>query len=114
VTVYPYTVKGAPDAYNRGWLRSQERFYGPAGYGAPDDVEMFMLNQQGLSASAVEWLILERGLAAERADGSTDGIAGTQARMQASEARLRVMWRMWRDLMVAPVSEAESSVRAPR
>jgi benzoate/toluate 1,2-dioxygenase alpha subunit len=94
VTVYPYELAGAPDEINRGWLRSQERFYGPAGHGMPDDVEIFALNQQGLDASAVDWLILERGLDNERPteDGNLEGLPS-------GETSQRAFWRRWRRLM---------------
>jgi len=62
VIVYPYELVGVDDELNAGMLRSQERFYGPSGYGMPDDVDIFSQNAQGLRGSALEWLILERGL----------------------------------------------------
>jgi benzoate/toluate 1,2-dioxygenase alpha subunit len=94
VTIYPYEVKGAPDAHNEGWLRSQERFYGPAGYGMPDDVEMFALNQQGLAASSVDWLILERGLDREEVNERGDRSAPV-----GGETPLRALWEEWLKLM---------------
>ncbi|MBL0420296.1 Rieske 2Fe-2S domain-containing protein [Ramlibacter sp. AW1] len=93
VTIYPYELKDAPDAYNEGMLRSQERFYGPAGHGAADDVDIFSRNQQGLLGSAVDWLILERGLDTdELVDGDWRGLP-------ASEAPQRALWRAWARLM---------------
>lgn len=94
VTVYLYDLLGAPDSYNEGMLRSQERFYGPAGYGQADDVEIFSLNQQGLAGTALEWLILERGIETDQRveDGDYHG-------MPASEAPQRALWREWKRLM---------------
>jgi benzoate/toluate 1,2-dioxygenase alpha subunit len=92
VTIYYYNLKGAPSSYNEGWLRSQERFYGPAGYGMPDDVEMFAINQQGLACSDVDWLILERGLRLERNSPE-------ERPKFAHEAGLRSGWRIWREMM---------------
>ena len=94
VTVYPYELKGAPAEFNAGMLRSQERFYGPSGYGQSDDVDIFMRNQQGLAGSAVEWLIIERGLESDEqlANGDVRG-------MSASEAPQRALWREWQRLM---------------
>jgi phenylpropionate dioxygenase-like ring-hydroxylating dioxygenase large terminal subunit len=94
VTVYLYELKDAPDSFNEGMLRSQERFYGPAGYGQSDDVEIFSLNQQGLAGSAVEWLILERGI---ETDVLTD--EGDYRGLPASEAPQRALWREWDHLM---------------
>lgn len=94
VTVYPYELKDAPAELNQGWLRSQERFYGPAGHGMPDDVEIFALNQQGLDATAVEWLILDRGIDNEvlNEDGEYEGLPS-------SETPQRAFWRRWQQLM---------------
>lgn len=96
VTVYPYELKGAPAAYNEGMLRSQERFYGPAGHGQADDVEIFARNQQGLAGSAVEWLILERGM-----DTDVQDAQGNYKGLTTSEAPQRALWRTWDRLMNA-------------
>ncbi|WPB57166.1 aromatic ring-hydroxylating oxygenase subunit alpha [Xylophilus sp. GOD-11R] len=94
VTIYPYELKGAPAGYNEGMLRSQERFYGPAGHGQADDVEIFARNQQGLAGSAVEWLILERGV-----DTDTQDADGNYKGLTTSEAPQRALWREWDRLM---------------
>ena len=91
VRIYLYDLKGAPPAFNEGMLRSQERFYGPAGHGMPDDIEIFAVNQQGMEASALEWLILERGMHKEV---SLDG--GDIEGMPSSETGHRAFWRQWR------------------
>jgi benzoate/toluate 1,2-dioxygenase alpha subunit len=96
VTIYPYELKGAPEGYNEGMLRSQERFYGPAGHGQADDVEIFARNQQGLSGSAVQWLILERGVETDEPIGEGDFRGLTT-----SEAPQRALWREWDKLMTA-------------
>ncbi len=94
VRIYLYDVKGAPDRLNEGWLRSQERFYGPAGHGMADDVEMFAVNQQGLEASAMDWLILDRGIDQEKLldNGDYEG-------MLSSETAQRAFWRRYSKLM---------------
>jgi phenylpropionate dioxygenase-like ring-hydroxylating dioxygenase large terminal subunit len=94
VTIFPYELKGAPAAYNEGMLRSQERFYGPAGHGQADDVEIFARNQQGLAGNAVDWLILERGVETDEADGT-----GNRKGLTTSEAPQRALWREWDRLM---------------
>lgn len=94
VAVYPYELVGVDDELNAGMLRSQERFYGPAGYGMPDDVDIFSQNTEGLRGSAVEWLILERGL------GTDEVVANNDIRgLSASEACQRGLWRRWADIM---------------
>ncbi|VCU69429.1 2-halobenzoate 1,2-dioxygenase large subunit [Pigmentiphaga humi] len=94
VTIYLYDLVDAPKEFNDGWMRSQERFYGPAGHGMADDVDIFARNQQGLAGSAVEWLLLERGLQTDEklANGDTKGLP-------ASEAPQRALWQAWKQLM---------------
>ena len=94
VTVYPYSLEGAPAGFNEGMLRSHERFYGPNGYGAVDDLEVFAANQQGLSAAMCEWLIMERGMDAEKRldSGEIEGLPS-------SETVHRAFWRAWRRMM---------------
>lgn len=94
VTVYPYALEGVADDFNAGMLRSHERFYGPAGYGAADDIEVFAVNQQGLGATLDDWLILERGMGAEQRH-DTGEIEG----LPSSETVHRAFWRRWRELM---------------
>lgn len=96
VTIYPYELVGAPEAFNEGMLHSQERFYGPAGHGAADDMEMFALNHEGLAGNAVDWLIFERGVDTDEvlANGECQG-------KPSSEACQRGFWRQWKQLMSA-------------
>lgn len=96
VTVYPYELKGAPPALNEGMLRSQERFYGPAGHGMPDDVDVFAQNQQGLALSQLDWLILERGLESDTLEEN-----GDYRGFKSSEACQRAFWRRWRTMLTA-------------
>lgn len=71
---------GVDEDLNAGMLRSQERFYGPAGYGMPDDVDIFSQNAEGLCGSAPEWLILERGLPSDiiHEDGDVEGLSTSE------------------------------------
>jgi benzoate/toluate 1,2-dioxygenase subunit alpha len=96
VTIYPYELVSAPEAFNEGMLHSQERFYGPAGHGAADDMEMFALNHEGLAGNAVDWLIFERGVDTDEflANGDCQG-------KPSSEACQRGFWRQWKQLMGA-------------
>lgn len=96
VTIYPYELKGAPEAFNEGMLRSQERFYGPAGYGMADDLDIFARNQQGLAGSQVDWMIMERGIETDELMDS-----GDYRGLPASEAPQRALWREWHRLMSA-------------
>ncbi|MDX3904186.1 MAG: Rieske 2Fe-2S domain-containing protein [Pigmentiphaga sp.] len=94
VLIYPYELEGAPDVFNAGMLRSQERFYGPSGFGMTDDVEIFARVTQGLRADRVQWLVFDRGM-------DTDEITedGDYRGLPSSEAPQRALWREWRRLM---------------
>lgn len=94
VAIYPYELVGAPDSYNEGMLRSQERFYGPSGHGMPDDVDIFARNQQGLAGAVVPWLVLERGI-----DSDELLETGEYRGLSSSEAPQRALWRGWQRLM---------------
>ena len=64
VDIYPYLLDGATDEQNEGRLRSHEEFYGAAGGGGPDDVEMFRRVFTGLNCEGfpgADWLDLSRG-----------------------------------------------------
>lgn len=96
ITTYPFALEGISAGEEAQRLRGFERFFGPAGFGQPDDMEIFGLNQAGLQAKAVEWLVLTRGLNDERigADGERIG-RGT------SETPIRAAFRSWKALMCA-------------
>jgi phenylpropionate dioxygenase-like ring-hydroxylating dioxygenase large terminal subunit len=98
VTQYYVEVSGWPEAANHIRMREEESFYGAAGFGAPDDFEMFMRIQRGLAASdwpgANPWVLFKREVTAERADDSGNRIAHA-----ASEIEQRAMYYAWRDLM---------------
>lgn len=66
---YPTWLDGAPDEMNEARLREHERFFGPASFGATDDLEIFAHVQTGLQGGAAEWLDLSRGLNRERERG---------------------------------------------
>ena len=68
VTMLPTLLEGVPDAMNVARLRAHERFFGPAGFGTPDDVEMFVNCENGVRGRAVEWVRQDRGLHREAAD----------------------------------------------
>ncbi len=102
VSVYPFEIKGAPSEVNEGWLESQERFYGPSGYGMADDLEVFNMSQQGMEGSALEWLIFERALDTEKR-----GDSGEFQSSPMGETPQRAFWRAWKRAM----SPAHSSDR---
>jgi phenylpropionate dioxygenase-like ring-hydroxylating dioxygenase large terminal subunit len=104
VFLYPAFLKGAPHQLNVARLRGHEAFYGPAGGGATDDLEMFERNQIGLSARVDPWLVLRRGTAQERRE--TDGsIVGQMT----DEVTQRGIWRHWRKVMSQGAGEVPAS-----
>ena len=50
VEIYPVLLQNVPKAIDAARLRVHEHFYGPGGFGAPGDLEMFERNQVGLAA----------------------------------------------------------------
>ena len=93
VTMQPYSLVGAPLEWNRERLAGYQRFFGPSGFGSPDDVEIFGINQQGLAAQPVRWLELQRGLPRERAEGASR-IGGAT-----DETPQRGFHRQWQRMM---------------
>ena len=96
VEMHPFLLEGAPEALNAARLKTHERFFGPAGFGAPDDVEMFINVWSGLKARAVDWMIMSRGL--HREERTEDG---EHVGASTDEAPQRAAWRSWHRLMMA-------------
>ncbi|SCW75691.1 Phenylpropionate dioxygenase, large terminal subunit [Sphingobium faniae] len=96
VYLLPVLLKGAPRALNTRRLRAHEAFYGPAGAGAPDDVEIFRRVQHGLRAGGDPWVLLSRGATMEQQGGN--GYAMGQI---TDEIAQRAIWRQWRTMMEA-------------
>jgi phenylpropionate dioxygenase-like ring-hydroxylating dioxygenase large terminal subunit len=103
VFLYPTLLKGVAPAMNIARLRGHEAFFGPAGKGAVDDLEMFERNQVGLSARVDPWLLLSRGVQRERRD-----VDGTLIAQMTDEVTQRGIWRQWKKMML---QGGESSAR---
>jgi phenylpropionate dioxygenase-like ring-hydroxylating dioxygenase large terminal subunit len=96
VELYPFLHDGATDETNAQRLRLHEAFYGPAGGGGPDDVEMFARVGVGLAVESVEWLPFVRGLRREETDGEARWGHVTDEQPQ------RGFYRRWLELMGTP------------
>lgn len=97
----PLTVAGHPDELNQLRLRAHELFYTAAGFGVPDDGEMFRRVSSGLHARE-EWLLLSRGRAREVTQGEiSDGHI-------TDELAQRAEWTRWLELMSANRAKAEA------
>lgn len=97
VELYPYLHDGADDAANEGRLRMHEAFYGPAGGGGPDDVEMFERVGEGMAVEGMPWLQFLRGLRREEIDED-----GTRWGHATDEQPMRGFYRKWLRLMGEP------------
>jgi len=97
VALFPVRLGGVSDQMNEERLRRHEDFYGPAGFGQPDDTEIFERNTDGLQATVNPWIELSRGRHRERidADGSIVGHIS-------DEVTQRGQIREWARLMSAP------------
>jgi len=95
VEVTPMTLDGVPQALNRMRLRAHELFFGPAGFGSPDDLEAFNRTQAGLEAAHSEWIDISRGR--EREQPQADRVVGHVS----DETHQRGIYRQWKTLMAA-------------
>jgi hypothetical protein len=109
VFLYPTFLKDAPHDLNVTRLRGHEAFYGPAGGGATDDLEMFERNQIGLSARIDPWLVLSRGQQQEHPD--TDGAIVGQI---TDEVTQRGIWREWKKIMSQTHDDISTRMDASR
>src|SRR5437870_1381593 len=96
VQLYVYALRGVPDAINDGRIRGHERFYGPAGFGAPDDIEVFTEVQTGVRARGHEWNLFCRGQHRERVEN------GERIGHTTDEAPQRAPYRQWQREMSRP------------
>jgi phenylpropionate dioxygenase-like ring-hydroxylating dioxygenase large terminal subunit len=94
VAIYPTTLKGVSADFNTARLRGHEAFFGPAGLGQPDDVEMFARMQDGIQADLEPWSFIARGMHRERRDRD-----GTVVGQMTDEVTLRGIWSHYLHVM---------------
>ena len=94
VAIYFYDLESVPESYNEFRMSGYQRFFGPAGFGSPDDVEIFSINQTGLQAEEVEWLLLSRGMQREQMDDK-----GVRTGDPTDETPQRAFHRAWKKFM---------------
>lgn len=87
-------LEGVSDDVNRARLRDLQRRLGTTGFISPDDMEMFAANQTGMQASAMEWLILSRGINREKVHPR-----GEREALYSDETPQRAIYREWSRLM---------------
>ncbi len=95
VSVRPLLVQGAPPEVNWLRLRYHELFYGPAGFGQPDDFEMFERVEAGLDDTQDSWIRFERGHGREESLDDGDTSLGNVT----DETPQRGQYRQWAALM---------------
>ena len=97
VVVLPMLRTMADAETNAGILRAHESFYGPAGFGAPDDIDVaFDRVHAGLAATEDDWLVMSRGAHREQ-----PGEGGVLIGHAADEVPQRAFYREWRRRMGA-------------
>jgi phenylpropionate dioxygenase-like ring-hydroxylating dioxygenase large terminal subunit len=95
VLAYPVTLEDVDDDINIKRIRAHEDFYGPASFGAPDDIEMFQRQWEGMRHSpAMQWLCYDRGIDQETSLDGTGRISHVS-----DETAHRGIWRRWSELM---------------
>jgi phenylpropionate dioxygenase-like ring-hydroxylating dioxygenase large terminal subunit len=99
VLLYPMlragTAAQASAPTNTRILRMHEGFYGPAGFGSPDDIEVaFDRVTDGLQATEHDWIIMSRGVHREQ-----PGPNGTLIGCSDDELPQRAFYRQWIRMM---------------
>ena len=87
---YPAMLAGVPPEINEKRLRAYEWFNGVAGFGGPDDTEIFERNQIGLECDNEPWLVLTRGMS-----DAQSGVGGTVVGNVTDEVPQRAQLRRW-------------------
>ena len=72
VRQYHTSMVGLPAEMNLRRVREHEFFYGPGGFGGPDDLATFDRIQQGMEAYTAPWVLFNRGLKSE--ETTPDGL----------------------------------------
>lgn len=98
IIVIPVLWDGVSDEINDFRLRVHESFYGPAGAGSPDDVEIWERVQRGMQAEADPWLNMTRGMHREVVDEQ-----GVITGHISDEVTQRGQARRWKEMMTSNV-----------
>jgi phenylpropionate dioxygenase-like ring-hydroxylating dioxygenase large terminal subunit len=108
ICLYPTLLKGVSDELNAGRLRGHEAFFGAAGMGQPDDVEMFVRMRDGMEVTLDPWLLISRGLHRETRDRD-----GTVVGQMTDELTLRSIWSHYKKIMTQRAPRGTRERRAP-
>ena len=94
VDVHPTRLGGVSDEFAAARLAEHQRFFGPASFGQPDDIEIFVCTQTGAQVDAMPWMELSRGMHREELNE-----LGERVGHSTDEVPQRSMYREWRRLM---------------
>ena len=94
VRTYHTSLVGAPEQMNQRRVREHEFFYGPAGFGGPDDYVVFDRIQQGYDAWESQWVLFNRGYKREQTDEN-----GVRSGGHTQETQQRAPYYEYRQLM---------------
>jgi nitrite reductase/ring-hydroxylating ferredoxin subunit len=90
----------APEEVNTAKLREEEHFYGPSGFGSPDDLECFERMQEGYKVAswdgAYPWAWFNRQLFRQ-----WEGPRGERCNEYSGEGEVFAMYYEWKKLMAA-------------
>ena len=95
---FPALLKGAPDEINTARIWAHQAGFGPAGFLAPDDMEMFERNQTGLRATTDPWIKLTKGLESQRMEEDDFGVPALTSQ-HLDETTQRGVWRHYKSVM---------------
>lgn len=87
-------LEGVPDEINEARFRSLQERLGTSGFIGTDDMEIFSANQSGMQASAMEWVLLSRGIHREVVHPNGERHGGP-----ADETPQRAIYRGWARIM---------------
>ncbi|MEV0109774.1 Rieske 2Fe-2S domain-containing protein [Nocardia sp. NPDC050799] len=91
-------LPSAPESVRTHRREQEQGFYGPAGYGGPDDIEMFTRMQEGFrtaqAASLDPWLLFTRQATSEEVLDN-----GVRVADSTSEITQRAVYRGWAEYM---------------
>ncbi len=90
IDVHPTYLRGAGDVLNAERLSQHECFFGPSGFGAPDDIEIFACFQSGAAASGSPWLEFSRGMHRETTNNEGETVGHST-----DETPQRSLYREW-------------------
>ena len=101
---HPAQLKGASQEINTARIMSHQTGFGPAGFLAPDDMEMFERTQQGTISDTDPWVYLNRGLSEQRIEQDDFGVDAITSQ-NLGETTQRGIWRHYKKLMSTSADE---------